>query len=72
MKVYTKKHLLDALEKEGLPASYKSLLKYEKLGIIPTNNTAEGLGNAGNWRLYTEDDIKNIVAKVKEYKQQNP
>lgn len=71
MKVFTKKHLLDALAKEGLPATYKSLLKYEKLGIIPTQSNVEGVGSAGNWRLYTEDDIKTIVAKVKEHKTKN-
>jgi len=71
MKVFTKKHLLDALQKEGLPATYKSLLKYEKLGIIPLQGSAEGVGNASNWRLYTEDEIKSIVAKVKSYKEQN-
>lgn len=68
MKVYTKKHLLEALSKEGLPATYKSLLKYEKLGIIPTNGSAEGVGTAGNWRLYTEEEIKSIVVKVKQHK----
>lgn len=68
MKVYTKKHLLDALAKEGLPATYKSLLKYEKMGIIPNNGKSEGLGSAANWRLYTEEEIKDIVSKVKAHK----
>lgn len=71
MKVFTKKHLLEALKKEGLPSSYKSLIKYENMGVIPTSLNVEGLGNAGNWRLYTEQDIKEIVRKVKEHKRNN-
>lgn len=65
MKVLTKKHLLEALAKEGLPSSYKSLLKYERLGIVPTKGAVE---RSGNWRLYTEQEIKEIVQMVREHK----
>lgn len=68
MKVFTKKHLFDALKEAGLPYSYKSLLKFERLGIIPTNNASGEVSGVNNWRLYTEKEIKEIVKKIRAYK----
>lgn len=65
MKILTKKHLLEALKAEGLPSSYKTLLKFERLGIIPVRGAVE---RSGNWRLYTEQEIKEIVEMVKNHK----
>ena len=67
-KMYSKQHLLQALKKEGLPSTYKSLLKYEKAGIVPTGDNAIGFGISNRWRLYTEDEIKQIVDTVKKHK----
>lgn len=78
MKVYTKIHLLERLKKANddsvkkggpsIPFSYKSLIKYERLGIIPNDSKAEAPGLRSSMRFYTEDEIEAIVAKVKEYK----
>ena len=65
MKVYTKIHLLKALKKAGLPHTYKSLLNYEKQGIIDRGGEIE---SASNNRYFTEQEIKTIVAKIKEQK----
>lgn len=61
-------HLLAALKKEGLPSTYKSLLKMEREGIIPQANNAIGFGVTDRWRLYSQEDIKNIVLRVKNHK----
>lgn len=67
MKVYTKKHLLKALKKAGLPHSYKTLLQYERLGLIDRGGNEIEVRN--NERFYTEQEIKSIVVKVKTYKE---
>lgn len=64
--IYTKQFLLETLAKNGLPATYKTLMKYEELGIIPKPVTG-GVGSAKNWRLYSEEEIQIIVEKVREY-----
>lgn len=69
--IYTKKHLLKALAEAGLPYSYKSLIKYEKLGVIPRETSHEVAGVSHDMRFYHEEDIENIVAKIKEYKKNN-
>jgi hypothetical protein len=68
MQLYSKQHLLAALEKDGLPHSYKSLLQMEKSGIIPQAGNAIGLGNTNRWRLYTATEIQEIVERVKAHK----
>lgn len=66
MKLYSKKHLLDKLEKEGLPHTYKSLLSWERDGIIPTGKK-NGLdfGQQNVWRMYTEEEVKEIIQTIK-------
>jgi len=60
-------HLLDSLKKAGLPSTYKSLLKMERDGVISRGgDDAEGVGMSD--RFYTEQEIKDIVTKVKIYK----
>jgi len=67
MKVYTKRHLLEALKKAGLPYSYKTLLQYEKAGLIDRGGSEIDVKN--NERFYTEQEIKNTVEKIKNYKE---
>lgn len=63
MKLFTKMHLLAALEQNNLPHTYKSLLKMEREGIIPTSGGLEFSMN--RQRLYTEEEINDIVSKVR-------
>lgn len=70
MKVYTKQHLFEALQKAGLPASYKTLLKYERLGIIPRDSEMDVQGVHGT-RFYSEKEINQIVERVKKHKFKN-
>jgi len=69
----TKRHLLEALKEAAtkypdlnIGASHISLDKYEKRGIIPLGNKMSVGRN--NWRVYSESDIKEIVARVIDYK----
>lgn len=66
IKIYTKKDLLIALKKNGLPHSYKTLLKYEGLGILDRGGE---LVSRNHDRFYTKDEIKRIVEVVKSHKQ---
>lgn len=68
MQLFSKQHLLQALKDNGLPYTYKSLLKYEKLGVIPSSDNAIGMGVTNRWRLYTKEQIDSVVLKLKEYK----
>lgn len=68
IKVYTKIHLLQALKKAGLPHTYKSLLNYERQGIV--NRGGEMIG-ASNDRYFTEQEIADIVEKIKVLKAKN-
>ena len=62
-KTQSKKQLLEALAKAKVPHSYPTLLEYESKGIIP----APTLNTNGD-RIYSENDIKEIVLKVKAYR----
>lgn len=66
--VFSKKYLLESLKRAGVPYSYKSLLLYEKKGIIPKPENAIGFGRGSKWRLYRQDEINDIVARVVAYK----
>jgi hypothetical protein len=60
-------HLLNALKVAGLPSTYKTLLKMERDGVISRGgNDAEAVGNRD--RFYSEQEIKDIVVKVKAHK----
>ena len=67
-KLFSKKYLLVALKKAGLPYSYKALIKYERRGIIPQPESAVGFGSMKKWRLYTQEEIDEIVQKMTSYK----
>lgn len=64
MELFTKIHLLEALEKAKLPHTYKALLNFERKGIIPT-----AFNRLNTQRLYTKQEIEDIVRKIKEYKE---
>jgi hypothetical protein len=65
-KLYSKKHLLDALRAEGLPCTYPTLLKYERLNVI--NKPKETITfDDREWRLYTRDEIEIITLASKQY-----
>lgn len=65
-KVYTKKHLADALKAEGLPHSYPTILNYESKGVIKRPNSSVEFADR-DWRFYTEEEIKSNVQLVKEH-----
>ncbi len=65
---FSKKHLLAALKKANLPHTHKSLIKYERAGIIPTSANPLSFGVTNTWRLYTAEEIEQIVQKVKDFK----
>lgn len=67
-RLFSKKYLLAALKKAGLPHSYKALLKYERMGVIPQPETAVGRGSMSKYRLYSQEEIDNIVQIMKDYK----
>lgn len=77
MKYFTKKHLLEQLriahnnsKAQGgpdIPHTYKTLLVYEKMGFLERKSDVE-MGGTSNWRLYTEQDIQDIVKKFIDYK----
>jgi len=66
--VYTKKHLLEALRKENLPHSYKSLLKLERTGVIPCSANGIETISGNRQRLYSAEEMSAIVDKVKTHK----
>lgn len=76
----TKGFLLAALKKAhdesiaaggpAIPYSYKGLMKLEKLGLIKVQGV-EYDGRPGITRLYTEEEIGQIVEKVKQYVLEN-
>ena len=65
VKVYTKQHLLQALKKAGLPHTYKSLLNYEKQGVISRGGEIESVNNN---RYFNEWEIAEIVEKIRKLK----
>ena len=64
-KIYTKIHLLTALKEAGLPHTYRSLLNYERQGIINRGGEMESIDNN---RYYNEQEIEKIVEKIKTLK----
>lgn len=66
--LFTKMHLLKALKVAGQPSSYSSLLHYEKKDVISKPEQFLPMGNR-SYRAYTREEIKSIVAKIKEYRE---
>ena len=61
--VFTKQFLQLALKREHLPFSYKTLLRYERDGIIPKSTSSMTM------RLYSQEEIDTIVSLVQTYKE---
>ena len=68
--LFSKEHLLKALKNAGLPSSYVSLMKYEKLGVVLLPKNMMNFGTK-KYRFYTKDEIAESVKKVVEYKNAN-
>lgn len=66
-KMYSKKHLLNALRAEGLPCTYPTILKYEREHLI---NKPYGMVvfDDRKWRFYTKGEIDVIIEAAKAYK----
>ena len=65
--VFSKKHLMEALERAGLPCSYKSILRFEKEGVIERSKSGLGSSEYGGNRVYSKEEIENIVQKIAAY-----
>jgi hypothetical protein len=63
--------LLKAFEIAGLPFSYLTLLKYERLGILSKTVNGANIRIDSNFRLYTGKEILEKVEKVMAYKYPN-
>lgn len=58
-KYYLKKDLMAYLKGIGVASTYPTILKYERMGVIPSpRRTIEGFKI--NWRLYKGSEIKKI------------
>lgn len=63
MNLFSKRHLLEALKRAGVPYTYKVLLKYERDGIIPEPSRVDG-----RERFYTQEQIEEVIQRVLVYK----
>ena len=68
LRVFTKRHLQEALKKHGLPSSYSTVLKYEEMGVIPKPAQVISYGKGKEYRSYMQEEIDEIVRLVKAYK----
>jgi len=68
-KLYFRKDLTAYLKSQGLPFSKQTILKYERMGIIPSPRSHIDTMKKGRkrWRIYTGSEIKEI-AKILKYK----
>ena len=67
--LYFRKDLSAHLKSKGLPFTKNTILKYERLGIIPSPRSHVSTMKKGRkrWRVYTGAEIKEI-AKILRYK----
>lgn len=63
---YSMMHLREALADAGLPNSRLTILKYERLGIIPAPQSVENFPQT-SWRFYTLKEIEQNVQRVRAY-----
>lgn len=66
MKLYSKKYVLLALKKAKLPHNYRTLIRYERLGVI---KRPDAIMQGSKDRYYTEEDINEIVGQVRKWKE---
>lgn len=60
---YYKRDLIAYLKSQDLPHSQPTIIKYEKLGIIPSPRNSS---SSNNWRLYTGKELKDIANSLRE------
>ena len=65
--ILSKKHLMEALKRAGLPYSYNSILDFERKGVIPRPESELGNQEYKGNRVYNQEEIEQIVAKVSAY-----
>lgn len=66
----TKKDLQQALKDEGLTYGYKKILEWEREGVIPRpTNVIQNI--SGETRLYSDEEIENIVDIVRQLKNES-
>lgn len=65
-KIYKKSHLSKLLEFNGLGSSYLTILRYERIGLIPSPRIMDE-GLKVRQRRYTGAQMLEIVDIVKEY-----
>lgn len=65
-KLYSKKYLFEALAAAKLPSTRPSVIKYERLGLIPVPTGNAVLGGHGQ-RFYTKEQIKLAVDNVRKH-----
>lgn len=63
----TRRDLIEALEKKGLPSSIPSLNRFEDSGIIKFPKYGLKRGMNGFDRLYTEKEIAEAVKSIEDY-----
>src|SRR3990167_3103519 len=65
--LYSNRNLLDRLKKEGLPSSITSLIRYEKMGILPEPHYVAKFKDR-SWGFYSATQIEEIVSIIKSYR----
>jgi len=66
---YTRQFLKEVLALNKLPNSTPALNKYEREGIIPAPSRVAF--KSRSWRVYTHEDIQNIVKSLTAYVKKN-
>ena len=70
-KNYYKHDLQAYLKSKGLPYSYPTILRYERLGVIPSPRRKVD-DFTGRWRTYTGIEIKQIAHILSEKVYESP
>ena len=65
-KIYLKRDLIAHLRSLGLPCSHPTIVKYEKLGIIPSPRRKINRDDQPDWRIYTGKELKEIGKILRE------
>lgn len=69
-RLYYKNDLQKYLKSKGLPFSYPTILRYERLGLIPSPRRAVD-DFTRKWRIYTGDEIK-VIASILSERDESP
>lgn len=69
-RLYYKSDLQKYLKSRGLPFSYPTILRYERLGVIPSPRRKVD-DFTKQWRVYTGDEIK-VIANILSERDEGP